>query len=149
VLGSNAELIDKVVKTKTDYTVYNTEWEEGMASSIRYGLRYLLSINPSAEAVIFMVCDQPYVTAALLNDLINTYLTTGKIIVASSYQNTIGNPALFHKTIFPQLLQLQGDTGARMIMQQNLNDVARVEFAKGNIDIDTMEEYEALSQKNI
>ena len=51
---------------------------------------------------------------------------------------------LFYKNIFPELLQLKGDTGARKIIQQHPDEVATVQFLKGNIDIDTTEDYENL-----
>jgi molybdenum cofactor cytidylyltransferase len=83
-----------------------------------------------------------------LNDLIATQQQTAKPIVASTYGNTIGSPALFHKIIFDELLQLQGDTGARKIIQQRIHEVATVPFEKGNVDIDTEEDYANLIKIN-
>jgi molybdenum cofactor cytidylyltransferase len=148
VLGANADLLIQEIDEKEADIVINKDWKEGMASSIIAGLNALLEKYPSVDGVIFMMCDQPFVSESLLNDLIITQQQTGKSIVTSSYDNTMGPPALFHKSIFPELLQLHGDTGARMILQQHINEVATVLFSKGNIDIDTMEDYEALSQKN-
>ena len=89
-----------------------------------------------------MVCDQPFVSSSLLNELIATQKNTGKPIVTSQYENAIGPPALFHKTIFPELMELKGDAGARKIIEQRSNDVATVLFKKGNIDIDTEADYQ-------
>ena len=94
-----------------------------------------------------MVCDQPYVSSSLLNDLLKKQRETGKPIVTSNYGETIGPPAFFHKTFFPELLKLQGDTGARKIIEQNNDKVATVLFPEGSIDIDTEEDYEELIQK--
>jgi molybdenum cofactor cytidylyltransferase len=91
-----------------------------------------------------MVCDQPFVSAFLLNELIVTQKNTGKPIVTCQYENTFGPPALFYKTIFPELLDLKGDAGARKIVEQRSNDTATVLFTQGNIDIDTEEDYKAL-----
>jgi molybdenum cofactor cytidylyltransferase len=115
-----------------------------MASSIRCGLNTLLQIAPSSDAVILMVCDQPFVSSSLLNELIATQKNTGKPIVSCQYENTFGPPALFYKTIFPDLLILKGDAGARKIVVQRSNDTATVLFAQGNIDIDTEADYQAL-----
>jgi len=144
VLGANSDLVSKEIDKTKVYITENTEWKEGMASSVRIGLSTLLQIFPSADAVIFMVCDQPYVSASLLNDLINTQVETCKPIVTSNYGEAIGPPALFHKSLFNELMQLKGDAGARKIIETHSDEVATVLFTKGKIDIDTKEDYEAL-----
>jgi molybdenum cofactor cytidylyltransferase len=93
------------------------------------------------QAAIILVCDQPFVTTKLLESLVAKYQETGKPIVASWYQNSMGTPALFDTTIFALLLALKGDTGAKKIMTQNPDWVSTVDFPLGEIDIDTMEDY--------
>lgn len=144
VLGANADLLTAEIDEAKASIAINKNHKTGMASSIITGLKYLVEKNPLTDGVIIMMCDQPFVTDGLLNDLIFTQQQTGKPIVACCYGNTIGAPALFHKTIFNEFLLLQGDTGARKIIQQHLSDVATVPFEKGNIDIDTQEDYENL-----
>lgn len=141
VLGANAEQVSKEIDKVKAVTIINSEWEEGMASSIRNGLNELLFISPSTDAVILMVCDQPYVSSNLINDLIKTQKETGKPIVTCDYGETIGPPALFDKSLFHELMKLKGDAGARKIIQHHKNDVAMVSFTKGRIDIDTEEDY--------
>ena len=145
VLGANAVLLEKEIAKKKVHIVENKEWKEGMASSVRCGLNTLLHIAPSSDAAIIMVCDQPFVSSSLLNELITTQKNTGKLIVTSQYKNAIGPPALFHKSIFPLLLELKGDAGARKIIEQRMDEVATVLFAQGNIDIDTEADYKSLS----
>lgn len=145
VLGANAALLEKEIGEKKIHIVENKEWKEGMASSVRCGLSTLLQIAPSSDAAIIMVCDQPFVSTSLLNELIATQENTGKSIVTSQYENAIGPPALFHKTVFYELLALKGDAGARKIIEQHSNDVATVLFKKGDIDIDTEADYKSLS----
>jgi len=144
VLGTNADLMSEEINNSNVSLIFNMEWEEGMASSIRVGLNAILEISPSVDAVIIMVCDQPFVSAFLLNDLINTQMKTGKRIVTSDYGEAIGPPVLFQKDIFPELMKLKGDAGAKKIIQKHSDDVATVLFSKGSIDIDTKEDYEAL-----
>ena len=144
VLGANAGLLLKEIDDSRVTVVENKKWEEGMASSIRMGLNTLLQNKSNIEAVIFVVCDQPFVSAALLNDLIKTQKETGKPIVASNYGEAIGPPALFHRSFFPELMQLKGDAGARKSIQQHSDEVATILFTKGKMDIDTIEDYEAL-----
>ena len=91
-----------------------------------------------------MVCDQPHVLSPILNDLIITQQKTTKQIVTCNYGDSIGPPALFHKKYFKDLMKLSGDTGAKMIIQQNMNDMTTILFPEGEIDIDTEEDYEKL-----
>jgi molybdenum cofactor cytidylyltransferase len=142
VLGASAGLIAPHLKGLAIHTIQNKQWENGIASSITTGLTTLLAIEPTVDAAIFMVCDQPYVTPALLQEMVDTYRGTGKAIVASAYEGTAGTPALFDKSMFAQLLQLQGDTGARKIIGSNKLLLATVPFPKGDIDIDTAQDYE-------
>jgi molybdenum cofactor cytidylyltransferase len=144
VLGANAALLEKEIDEKKVHIVENNEWKEGMASSVRCGLSTLLHIAPSSDAAIIMVCDQPFVSSSLLNELIAAQKNTGKPIVASQYENAVGPPTLFYKTIFPRLLELKGDAGARKIIEQRTSDVATVLFTHGNVDIDTEADYDAL-----
>jgi molybdenum cofactor cytidylyltransferase len=144
VLGANAALLENEIAEKKVHPVENKDWQEGMASSIRCGLKTLMKIAPLSDAVILMVCDQPYISSPLLNKLIATQKTTGKLIVTSQYENTIGPPALFYKTVFPALLELKGDAGARKIVEQHYQDTATVLFPRGNVDIDTEADYKAL-----
>lgn len=145
VLGANAELLEKEISEKKIHIVENKEWKEGMASSVRCGLTTLLHIAPSSDAVMIMVCDQPFVSSSLLNELIATQKKSGKPIVTSQYENVIGPPALFCKSIFPELLELKGDAGARKIIERRGNDVVTAVFKQGNIDIDTEDDYKSLS----
>jgi molybdenum cofactor cytidylyltransferase len=146
VTGANAELVQKEMTGPEVIYTENKEWAEGMASSVRCGLNILLGVAPATDSVIMMVCDQPYVNPKLLNDLLATQWKTGQPIVTSQYENVSGPPALFHKIIFPELLALKGDAGARKIIQRHAHEMATVSFPQGKIDIDTEEDYEALQQ---
>ncbi|CAN5510026.1 hypothetical protein BH11BAC5_BH11BAC5_00250 [soil metagenome] len=148
VAGCDAGLITQQVKDRPVVIAINDKWQSGLASSIVCGLEILVSSYPETDGVIVMMSDQPFVTIALLHDLVSMQQQTAKPMVAGSYNSTIGVPALFYKTIFPQLLQLSGDAGARKILQQQSVDVATVSFAKGNIDIDTPADYLNLLQSD-
>jgi molybdenum cofactor cytidylyltransferase len=144
VLGANADLVAPEIDKSKVHVIKNSEWEEGMASSLRMGLKTLQKIFPSVEGVIFLVCDQPYVSAALINDLINTHIESSKPIVTCNYGEAIGPPAFFHKSFFTELMKLKGDAGAKKVIQQHSDEVATVLFTNGKIDIDTRDDYEAL-----
>lgn len=147
VLGSQSESIAKRIKSNKLVIVQNPEWKEGMASSIRSGVNAMEADYP-ADGAILMVCDQPHVTTALLNQLISEQHLSEKPIVASEYLNTVGTPALFHHSYYPTLQNLQGDAGAKKILLQHDGDVYRVSFPDGEIDIDTRNDYEKLVNTN-
>jgi molybdenum cofactor cytidylyltransferase len=111
--------------------VINDEWEEGMASSIRLGVRTLGFIAKEAEGVVLMTCDQPAVTPAHL-----TLLMRRQEVKASRYAERNGVPAYFPKRYFKQLAELTGDAGARAL----LVPAAAEELAYGELDIDTAED---------
>jgi molybdenum cofactor cytidylyltransferase len=148
VLGANSELLRKELKDKPVTVLENANWQEGMASSIRCGLEYITSTILRPDSIIFMVCDQPYVSSALLLSLIEKKRETKMPIVASSYENKFGTPALFHRSFFPMLMELSGDKGARKLIADNMDKVATVSFPKGITDIDTKEDYELLNSTN-
>lgn len=145
VLGANSQLTSAEITTDENmYKIINENWSEGISSSIRCGLHALQQIAPSSAGVIFTVCDQPFITASFLNKLVEVQKETAKPIVAATYENTVGTPALFQKTYFPELLALRGDAGAKTIIRQHTASVAAVPFPKGEIDIDTEADYKAL-----
>lgn len=146
VLGSGKDLIAHDLDTDQIMIAKNNSWESGIASSISCGINTLKNLAPETESVILMVCDQPYVSASLLNELISKQKETGSAIVASSYDNTIGTPALFHKSLFSELSSLRGDKGAKVLLKKYENSLVTIPFDKGGIDIDTRENYRNLAK---
>lgn len=146
VLGSDFESIINGIDTTGLHIIENGDWQAGIASSIVSGINALYDIAPLPDAAILMVCDQPFVTSSLLDQLLAAQRTTAKPIIASKYEDTIGIPALFHESFFLQLLGLKGDSGAKKIMQQYPDALAAVPFPLGSIDIDTPDDYESLSK---
>jgi molybdenum cofactor cytidylyltransferase len=146
VLGSGFELLINQIDAAGLHIVKNENWQTGIASSITCGITALQDITLGTDAAILMVCDQPFITSLLLDDLLTAQKAGGKPIVASEYGNTVGIPALFHKSLFPQLLGLEGDSGAKKIMQQYPELLATIPFPLGDIDIDTLDDYEKLNK---
>lgn len=145
VLGANRQLIEKELVNKEGLKIiFNSDWEEGMASSIRCGIKEALEIDPDLDGVIIMVCDQPYVDQQLLKKLLDTQHETGMPIVSSHYNSIPGVPALFYRSFFEVLLGLKGDTGAKKLLKECKTVVAIVDFPEGEIDIDTKGDYAGL-----
>ncbi len=122
--------------------VYNGNWEDGMAGSIKLGLAALLQKYPDLGSVLVVASDQPYLNRTVLTNMIEAQGNNQKGIVAAKYQEVIGIPVLFDQKYFGQLEQLQGDKGARTILQQYPDDMVTIDFPLGEIDIDTPEDYE-------
>lgn len=141
VLGSNAEQHETILKPTSVPTTINTSWQTGMGSSIKTGVRELLSLSPHLDNIILMVCDQPGVTTAYLNLLINTLHSTHATIVSSRYQNTVGVPAIFSNIHFHDLLGLGDSNGAKSIIMKYTEEVVALDFPEGAEDLDTPEDY--------
>lgn len=144
VLGACVSDIQDEVKDLPVDIVINKEYEKGMASSMVTGLHFLIKKYPALDGIVMMLCDQPFADAGHIRKLVDMHHTSGRPIVTSFYKGRKGVPAFFHKELFPELLQLKGDGGARDIIMKHGNESASVPFPLGAIDIDTPEDYEAL-----
>lgn len=137
VLGTLAADVHSVVEPSAAAIVVNDGWDEGIASSIRLGVETIKSSDPSLRAVIMLTCDQPRVTAELLQEMISCYDPNAGRIVACEYGGGVGIPALFDSAYFPALLGLRGDNGGQAIILDRLDQVVGVPFPEGILDIDT------------
>lgn len=127
VLGTEAELVLRGLPDNA-VPVRNDQWEEGMGTSIRAGVRACEAI---AAGVVVMTCDQPAVTVEHLR-----LLMTGPGLKASWYAGRNGVPAFFPKRYFEELMALSGDVGAREL----LRSAEKVELKGGELDVDTAED---------
>ena len=131
VLGSNAESIAPVLEGLPVEVVVAEDWEEGMAASLRAGIRSAEASG--ADAALILLCDQPRVTAQHLQALIDAFEPGG--IVASDYSDALGPPCVFDSVHFPRLLALSGDSGARKLLSRET--CRSVAFPDGLYDIDS------------
>jgi molybdenum cofactor cytidylyltransferase len=136
VLGSRAELLRGELAGLGVEIVINPAWESGMASSLRRGLDAVLGRDP--ESLLVLVCDQPRLSSNVLESLIEEHCrqTDAPDITASSYAGTRGAPAIFRRRVFPALMDLSGDEGARRVISQGRWRVAATEFPGGDVDVD-------------
>ncbi|MBC8054789.1 MAG: nucleotidyltransferase family protein [Sphingobacteriaceae bacterium] len=148
VLGSNESGSREEINSCPVQIVVNHNWEHGMSSSIKCGIEALLQNQPDVSEAIIMLCDQPFVDAGILNKLISKKHLIGKAIAACRYDNTLGTPALFDRGFFSQLLSLEGQQGAKKLLLSHSEHVEPVPFPLGNIDIDTLDDYEKLTNNS-
>ncbi len=143
VLGANAEKIKKEIENFPVKICVNENWQNGMASSLKSGLE---NLDAEIDAVIIMLGDQPLIEARHIKSLIDKFEQTRNPIIAAIYKNTNGVPALFTKKFFPELLQLEGDTGAKKLIQKFIDLVESVEMPEAAIDVDTPEDFQKLQE---
>jgi molybdenum cofactor cytidylyltransferase len=141
VLGHLAEKIRDLLRDRPIRLVVNHDWDEGLSTSVSAGLR---ALPASHEACLFLLGDQPNVTTELINTILSTYRRTLAPIVAPAYRGRRGNPVLFSRSLFPELLTMEGDQGGREVILRHRDEMETVEVEEEEIflDIDTVADYE-------
>ncbi|MBE9100928.1 nucleotidyltransferase family protein [Vacuolonema iberomarrocanum] len=144
ILGAHAEAIAPAIEHLSIDVIHNANWHQGISSSIRCGVSYIRDNLPSTDGILFLTCDQPFVSRNLIEQLIECYNDSNKPIIASQYEGTIGIPVLFSRPFYSNLTQLEGDYGAKKLIQKHPNQVASIGFPEGHIDLDTFVDYQRL-----
>lgn len=137
VLGANAADIAPALRHSSVAIAINRQWREGLASSIRTGLA---TVPGNADGLLIMLADQPDVSHDDLGRLVAAWRAQPDSIAAASFSGQLGAPAVFPRWCFSDLMQLQGDRGARALLQRHLSRVQRVSMPSAAIDIDTPED---------
>jgi molybdenum cofactor cytidylyltransferase len=145
VLGAQAEAHRSELEGLPVQAVLNPHWEQGMGSSLRRGMEAVGQVA-GVEAVVVAVCDQPHVRAEHLAALVQAWRTQGLPIVASEYAGTVGVPALFHRSLFAELVALPAQAGAKVVLQREPSRVAVLPLPEAAVDVDTPEDAERLSR---
>lgn len=145
VIGANVDQILSESDFKSFEVCMNENWEEGMATSLNLGLQKLLDLQPNLSGVMVLVSDQPFISAKLLNEMIQSFSTESSIVVCK-YQEVIGVPALIGSNYFEEIQALKGDQGARRIIKKYPDLVKTINFDQGNFDIDTPEDLRRLNE---
>lgn len=136
VLGANNDKILETVNLGRTQILLNKEFESGISSSIKCGVS---NLPDDCAGCILMVADQPRLTSNHLNKLVEKFKEGNlRDAVALSHDKEPRNPVLVPKRLFPQLLKLRGDSGARNIIR-GLKELRLVEVSdkKVFLDIDT------------
>jgi len=144
ILGSQAENIRKVITSQSIGILINPEWESGLSSSIRTGITCL---DESVDAALIMLVDQPYISVELLNRMIDSFIETKTEIVAPKVGRQQMTPVLFSKMLFPELLLLSGDKGAKELLKKYPVEWVDWKDRKLLIDIDSMEDYRKITNR--
>jgi molybdenum cofactor cytidylyltransferase len=140
VTGHAASAVETALAGLPLTVVYNARYADGLAGSLKAGAAHLA---PGAAGAIILLGDMPFVTAELINTLIEHFHQRTDAVVPL-LEDGRGNPVLIARALFPALAQLNGDEGARRLLLSPDIRVVEVpsEGESARADIDTREALE-------
>ncbi len=141
VLGHKPELVLEAMPEVLPFAVVNERYQLGQLSSLIVGLE---TVGASADAVLLCLADHPFVTAELIDALIEGYEQTHPPIVVPVHGGRRGHPVLFGSHLFRELRDAPLDQGARVVVRAHAEEILEVATDEPGIlaDVDTPEEYE-------
>jgi molybdenum cofactor cytidylyltransferase len=143
VLGHDAGNIMKTINFSGIKTIINIDYAKGQSTSLIKGLK---AVSPSSAGAMFLLSDQPLITAAIINHMITAFQATDAPIIIPFCKGRRGNPVIISRALFPKLSSLSSDTGARVIFDEYKNSIEKVDIENDAIlfDVDTPMDYENL-----
>jgi molybdenum cofactor cytidylyltransferase len=156
VLGSDADAVRAALAGLPVALVRNEAFADGMSGSLREGLLAAESLGSAAgesvEAVLVALGDQPTMDSQVARAVLERFRQRGRDgatarIVAARYDGERGHPVLFARPVFPELLELDGDRGAREVIARDALRVSYVEVAGAPPpDVDSVADLESLGR---
>ena len=143
VLGHKADEIRQTLDLSNTKIIINKGYSKGQSTSLIKGLENISSV---CDAAIFLLGDQPLVTADIINRLINAFETSSAPIIIPYCNGTRGNPVIIARPLFHRLKSLSADIGARALFDEFKKSILKVQIPDNAIliDVDTMDDYERL-----
>ncbi|MEM0118493.1 MAG: nucleotidyltransferase family protein [Conexivisphaerales archaeon] len=139
VLGCRWRKIKLALKPGRSRIIINKDYERGFSTSLQAAVRKTLQLR--ADACLIVLADQPLVNAEFLNELIAIYQGKEVSGVVSDYGGVIGTPAILDKKLFPDVMKLKGEIGAKQLLEGR-TDVIKVKARQEMLtDVDTEEDY--------
>ncbi|MCR4266256.1 molybdopterin-binding/glycosyltransferase family 2 protein [Nitratireductor sp. ZSWI3] len=141
VLGHQADRIGAALDGLDLQTVLNPDYADGLSTSLRTGIA---ALPDDAAGALVVLADMPEIAAADLDRLVEAFRKAGgNCVVRATHNGKRGNPVLLPRALFAEVARLEGDTGARHVVEQGLFTVVDVEIgAAAHIDVDTPEALE-------
>ncbi|MGD2042064.1 MAG: nucleotidyltransferase family protein [Acidimicrobiia bacterium] len=137
VLGHDVEEILEHTDLGDAYVIENLEWEEGIASSLRVALDALTRLSRCDQALI-VIGDQPEVSVETVTELLASHAREGRPVTLPKYRYSWGNPVVVDRSLWPRVMSLEGDEGAKRLWQAHPEWVNEVWFSDiGPRDVDT------------
>jgi molybdenum cofactor cytidylyltransferase len=139
VTGHQREQVEAALAGLKVRFVHNADYAEGLGTSLKAGVA---AVPAEADGVVVCLGDMPQVTAALIDRLIAAYdPEKGALVVAPVSDGKRGNPVLWSRRFFPELMAIAGDVGARHVIEAYGEAVVEVPVQEQGafVDIDTPE----------
>ncbi len=150
VVGHCAEQIQDILGERPVKIVFNPNYREGMLTSAQAGIRTLNFAN-ARDAFSLMLVDQPFITSALIDKVIDAYAQTDKGIALPSYNYKRGHPVIFQHQYANEILALGKESGGvRSLFKSHSEDIHYVPVDTDDVlrDIDYRKDYEQALRKN-
>jgi molybdenum cofactor cytidylyltransferase len=144
VTGHEREKVEAALKGLSVRFVHNPDYSEGLGTSLKAGIA---AVPEESDAAIVCLGDMPQVDAALINRLIAAFdPERGALVVVPSIDGRRGNPVVWSRRFFHDLMSIQGDIGARHLIGNYVEAVVEVPVAgeAALIDVDTPESLSAV-----
>ena len=148
VTGFEHQKIQEAIKNSNIEFIHNKNFQNGISSSVVTAIK---SAPEDCSAILIGLGDMPKITVSHINMLIDAYNPLeGRAICVPTWKGKRGNPVLWARRFFPEMLQLKGDFGAKELMGKYAELVVEVEMNDNGIviDIDTPEALEEFRNKN-
>ena len=148
VTGFEHQKIQEAIKNSNIEFIHNKNFQNGISSSVVTAIK---SAPEDCSAILIGLGDMPKITVSHINKLIDAYNPLeGRAICVPTWKGKRGNPVLWARRFFPEMLQLKGDFGAKELMGKYAELVVEVEMNDNGIiiDIDSPEALEAFRNKN-
>jgi molybdenum cofactor cytidylyltransferase len=145
VTGAHAQKVESVIDDLPLHIVRCGDWQLGMGQSLATGVRFLITRFPYASAVLICLADQPLLSSASLQPLLQRHAQAPQRLLATERNGIYGPPVLFPRDCFVPLMTQSGPRGARAVLE---SQAMRVEaFAsEETMDIDTPEDLKRVQQ---
>lgn len=146
ITGANAVQVEDAIKDLPIMIKRNDDWQTGQSGSIRVGIQAISKEeNKQPGAVIFLLADQPQITSSVIMALTEKHANELQPILAPLVlMEQRGNPVLFDRSIFPALMELQGDVGGRSLFSKFHVDYLPWHDDRLLLDVDKPEDYKRL-----
>lgn len=133
VVGHDWQAVSAAIMPFGGFLILNDRYADGIGSSLSLAIR---AIRHVADAAIVVLADQPLIKSAHLDALRAGWSGASNEIVVSAFDGVSGPPALFGSACFDDLAALQGDTGARHLLDDRRFSVLEVACDDAALDID-------------
>lgn len=144
VVGADWEAVSRALAEWRVNIVRNPQWRQGLASSLKAGIN---SLQPDCAAALITLCDQPLVSSQSLRQLLNLWAERPTRISAARFAGAVGAPAVFPRDLYPELLELEGDAGAKSVLARHSERLVALSIPEAEFDLDTPADLEKLQRR--